>query len=352
MIKLHWVQWGRRNGFIGPKALSGAFDLSVHVSHVKSINLGNINVSQYYSPYIYQEYRRRLFDDSLDLGSNYSLDYYHSKIVKSIGRDSYLYTIANGLPIVKDVECRYKIHEQVSCALDLAVLKNKYDNKKLNIDKIRDREIDTFSNVDLVICPSDAVERYVHDLYPDVNTCKVLYPRPTLDISTVEREIRHKKNLDFIFAGRIENAKGMQTIFRLSAEFSDIKFHLVGQAHMNIPKRNNLIIHGKKDHRELFKLFSESDALIFPSLSEGSSFVTLEALSLGVPGIVSFQSGSHYEHNKTGFIFNAFDYDSCANIVRSIVNDPAILKKCRDNLAKLERYSFDDYSSSLRGALI
>ena len=51
-------------------------------------------------------------------------------------------------------------------------------------------------------------------------------------------------------------------------------------------------VHGPVPRSELLKEFRNADILLFPSLSEGSALVTLEATALGLPVVATEESGA------------------------------------------------------------
>lgn len=55
--------------------------------------------------------------------------------------------------------------------------------------------------------------------------------------------------------------------------------------------RNQLTIRGYRNHDEMKKMFREADLVVMPSRSEGFGLVALEAISAGVPVLVSSESG-------------------------------------------------------------
>ena len=58
----------------------------------------------------------------------------------------------------------------------------------------------------------------------------------------------------------------------------------------NIP-RNQLTIRGYRDNKEMTKMFCQADVIVMPSRTEGFGLVALEAISAGVPVLVSSESG-------------------------------------------------------------
>ena len=55
--------------------------------------------------------------------------------------------------------------------------------------------------------------------------------------------------------------------------------------------RNQLTIRGYRDNKEMRKMFRQADVIVMPSRTEGFGLVALEAISAGVPVLVSSESG-------------------------------------------------------------
>lgn len=349
---INWVQWGRRNNFTGINALADHFTVNAHICHVRSFDkkIKCSTLFYYKAVFIFQEFFRRLTKDSLDLGSNLAINLFHGSVLKKIkNKDCMLYTIANGWPIIASSDFKFKIHEQVSCAYDLAKLRNQYQNANYDLSEIYERERKTFECADLILCPSLYVKKYVEGFGHGRKAVLVHYPRPKIeDHYPIDNKIRNNSKLNFVFAGRIEYVKGVSTIFKLAEDFPTVNFHLAGDILIDIPKNDNLFFYGKVSQDRLFQILKSCDALIFPSLSEGSSFVTLEAFSLGLPGIVSLQSGSHYKSNHTGYVCNAFEYNEFKMAIDKIKTNPEELINMKNNVAiESSVYSYEEYKANL-----
>jgi glycosyltransferase involved in cell wall biosynthesis len=348
-MKVDWIQWGRRNSFIGPKALADDFELTTHVSYPKSLNFNdNIGAKFYRFTFLQEKLFNYFKKDSLDLGSNKFISKFHYDIQPNIAPNSIIYTLANGYPALSlDLSANKLVHEQVSCALDLAELRNRYQKTSYDLDMIYRRELSTFKAADMIICPSVSVKNYVHSIYPQSLTSVVRYP--ALNIKRCDKVVVRDKGqkIKLLFGGRIEPVKGAELLFLVAKKFKNIELHLVGDVICNIPKLDNLKVYGKVEHSILLGLLSNMDAILFPSLSEGSSLFAMEALALGVPGIVSVQSGSHYKHHVTGLLFDANEPEELYDLLEMITLNESILNDFRLQLSVSKIHDFNDYKKDL-----
>lgn len=337
-LTLSWVQWGRRHYYMGPLGLQNKLNIEIYVSHLfPKIPESLKNYSKTYRLDFVQERVERKIginrDNALDYEDTTLLDSFHRKVLREFNKTDILYTLANGYEIMSNVDSAIKIHDQVACHLTLAEIANKYKNKKINLDLLRDKEIKLFNSVDLVICPSENVRDYVNQLSPKTKTSIVRFPVREIR-NIVSRKI-NINNLNALFVGRIEPAKGFATIIDLAKLNPKINFHCVGmvlQKLENIPP--NMKLYGNVPHCKINEYYEKADLLLFPSLSEGSATVTQEAMAYGLPGIVSYQSGSHYTDSYSGYVVDAYDTERFDQCLKRLDADRDLLSTFREAVCK------------------
>jgi len=125
-----------------------------------------------------------------------------------------------------------------------------------------------------------------------------------------------------IFVGRPEYAKGFDIILELSELNKQINFLCISDRAIDI-RNKNIIIRFQIQNEELYKYYSASDFLIFPSRFEGCSYVPLEAMACNLPVIAS-KTGLFYEINspEIGAVistWNAIDY---SNAIKKVLQNP------------------------------
>lgn len=110
-------------------------------------------------------------------------------------------------------------------------------------------------------------------------------------------EVLPQEKLTLCYVGYLRFAKGISTLLRLIETLEkdriDYLFNIVGNGEMYsdfealITKYNasaRVILHGHIDNRDTMnKILRKSDLFLFPSLSEGSPRVVVEAMAQGVP---------------------------------------------------------------------
>ncbi len=156
-----------------------------------------------------------------------------------------------------------------------------------------------------------------------------------------------KQILTLIYVGYLRNAKGINTIMSLIELLNNSKvnflFHIVGDGEMfnelnsfinRLGLSNNVILHGHIDERTLINsLYLSSDLFIFPSLSEGSPRVVIEAMSQGIPVLstpVGSLPSSFNDHEDIHF-FDYSDINSLRSLIDSYIINSAPFIIARNN---------------------
>lgn len=143
--------------------------------------------------------------------------------------------------------------------------------------------------------------------------------------------------LKLLFVGIIRLGKGIRHLMRayeaMRAKLGDhIELGLVGsvaeggaEVLANLPK--GVTYYGKRGPAELEALYGASDVFIFPSLSEGFSLVTQEALASGLPVITTAAAGSQVEDGVTGFVVPPRDSDALVAAAMALYDSPDLRKR-------------------------
>jgi glycosyltransferase involved in cell wall biosynthesis len=79
------------------------------------------------------------------------------------------------------------------------------------------------------------------------------------------------------------------------------------------------------------ELMRESDVFLFPSIEEGSAFVTYEAQASGCALVVSDATGARCEHMRQGLVHEAGDLETLTEHLRLLDADRDLLQRLRAN---------------------
>lgn len=143
-------------------------------------------------------------------------------------------------------------------------------------------------------------------LNPNIKLEKIYNP---IDFDENEEKVDYTKNDYYLYVGRISKEKGVDIFCRAITDLN-LKGIVVGDGSEKerLEKEYpNIEFTGWKDSKEVKEYMKKAKCLIFPSLwYEGAPLTPLEAMSLGIPCIISdCCAGREYILNgKNGFIFS------------------------------------------------
>ena len=170
------------------------------------------------------------------------------------------------------------------------------------------------------------------------------------DSLTKEQHHAQKKSNMIMFVGRFDASnKGIDYLWHLEEGKYDI--HLVGKG--DISPRSDMTIHTNISQSELYALYRKSSLVVVPSQYEAFSLVTLEALALGTPVVISdkVRIADYLDSCDGVTIFRYGDYDAfsvaVANQIGKTVDTEKIYQIFSGETA-LKQYS-DMYSKIMKG---
>jgi D-inositol-3-phosphate glycosyltransferase len=82
------------------------------------------------------------------------------------------------------------------------------------------------------------------------------------------------------------------------------------------------------------ELMRASDALVLPSIEEGSALVTSEALASGCVPVVSDAAGALCQHGVDGLVHRAADVETLTAHLTALHEDPSLLARLREGCAR------------------
>lgn len=126
-------------------------------------------------------------------------------------------------------------------------------------------------------------------------------------------------------------------------ELSHVKLLLAGVSRANRPNLSpNIEALGGVGRDEMVELMSRAWCLVHPSLAETGPTVAKEARVMGLPVIISEETGSkqYVEHGKSGFIFAPKDVEALKQLVLAVCAD-------RDTAIAMGEYGREDCRRAL-----
>ena len=177
---------------------------------------------------------------------------------------------------------------------------------------------------DLIICPSEFVRSSIPQNIIDSKPVAVI-PYGTDSAKGTPMHLPTPKEsegpLQLLYVGILTQRKGLADLFEAIKRLKDpsqIELHLVGKSIGEIGFYENQGVrfhyHGTLPRDEVLRRMQESDVFVLPSIVEGRALVQLEALSQGLPLIITTNTGGEDLINEaeTGFMIEIRQPDQIA----------------------------------------
>ena len=212
-------------------------------------------------------------------------------------------------------------------------------------------EKDGMNNADHIITVSNLTRQTVIEKY-GINPEKVTTVHNAVEpLSEEIRSIKMQKGKDKVvtFLGRITMQKGpeyfVEAASRVLAKTHNVRFVMAGSGDMmekmirlaadrDIADRFHFT--GFLKGRQVYEMLAASDVYIMPSVSEPFGISPLEAMQMGVPSIISKQSGCA-EILENVIKVDYWDINALADSIYAIIKNPALYNHLRDQgLAEID----------------
>lgn len=165
-----------------------------------------------------------------------------------------------------------------------------------------------------------------------------------------------QKCLTLCYVGYLRYAKGIHTLMRLIKDLHrgniTFLFHIVGEGEMmsqlqqliqELDISENVLLHGHVDNRQqLNRILRNSDLFIFPSLSEGSPRVVIEAMAQGVP-VIATPVGSlptTFSHGKEIYFFEFHDHMQLLALIKTYIENPSFFVEVRNRAYEIVKTKY------------
>lgn len=173
----------------------------------------------------------------------------------------------------------------------------------------------------------------------------------------------YNRPFTFLFVGRIVPVKNIELMIQAFisqfADALDIRLRIVGRGESldslkeKYGEHTNIEFAGPKYGQSLVNEYREASAFILPSAYEPWGLVVNEAMSAGLPVIVSNQVGAAWDlvqGRDTGFIFRYDNARELADKMQLLVSDRALYDRCSSSAYELmhKHWNYAFYSECLR----
>jgi glycosyltransferase involved in cell wall biosynthesis len=215
---------------------------------------------------------------------------------------------------------------------------------------------------DLVLVPS----QFVNDSLPDwAKNKKVIiapFGTPVIKSPQVSRAEKGSKDgpLRVLFAGSMSQRKGLGDLFAAVKKLNNPNIELVVMGELQAPMefyRNELsdftYEHVRPNH-EVLSLMKSCDVFCLPSIVEGRALVMQEAMSQGLPLIITPNTGGEdlIIEGETGFLVPIRSPDKIAEKLTWFLENRSDISRM-GNMAKLhaEKYTWEKYGNLIANAI-
>ena len=232
-----------------------------------------------------------------------------------------------------------------------------------NILANRETMTQTLKNASSIYVMSDYSRNEFLDLNPNIKVIK-----HGLDDCYTGKRININR-LSFAVIGSIEERKGqdlfLKAIKKLPKKIAQkAKFYIVGnclsQQYMEelrqLKVQNVEFVNPITDFNEMLHFYEQISCVVVPSRDEPTSRITLEAMMMGRPAIVSNRVGASYliEEGQNGFVFPTEDSSYLSKLLKHIITHPKKLKEMESCARKayLANNSIEVYKKNLQKILM
>ena len=171
-----------------------------------------------------------------------------------------------------------------------------------------------------------------------------------------------EKPLKLVYVGQVTYHKGIHHLLKVLDRFSedDVELYLAGGYSESTPfvqeykNRKNIHFLGFVTRDVLASLYQKSDVFVFPTLGEGYGMVILEALSCGVPCVVSDLAGGDDAiiEGYNGYKFKAGDDDDLYKKIQWFIDNPTKFPEYSENSRRsVEKQTWQSYYDSVINAI-
>jgi len=187
-------------------------------------------------------------------------------------------------------------------------------------------------------CPSDFVAKtFVDEGFPAEKLIRDFYGYDESVFHPLEEPASRRRPFTMLFVGVAAVRKGLHFALEAwlrSPATSDGRFLIAGEILPSYEEKlAPLLAHPSVEplghRRDVPALMREADALVLPSIEEGSALVSAEALGSGCVPLVSEVSSGVCTHDRNSLVHPVGDVDTLASQIAELYANPALLARLR-----------------------
>ena len=244
----------------------------------------------------------------------------------------------------KDMKCSPEFAEKLKQEISFTL---NYERQNYYIDEAK--------RADYIIAASEFSKKsYVAVGTPKKNVFVCPYGMDSLNYE--EKHIGKTDELVFTFMGGTRQAKGLSYVLEAFTRLSnkDTKLNIVGKDNLvqDIKKkyRGNIKYWGQQLHSKIPEILSETDILLFPSLSDGFGFAAAEGMAAGCPVIASENSGiaDLIEDGINGYVIPIQSTEALYEKMLWFVDNREKIQTMSDNAVRtIKKMTWEQYNQKI-----
>jgi glycosyltransferase involved in cell wall biosynthesis len=234
-----------------------------------------------------------------------------------------------------------------------------YDRRKAQLSKLSERETEEWSLADDIVCPSGYVrDELVRWGVPNAKIEVIPYgfSRPPNESDRKPKEVA-RATPHAMFVGTVDPRKGLQDVLAAMRTLDAGSLHLdvfgnLGRIDPADYAAPAVTLHGKVPFEQVRRAYAQADMFVLPSYLEGSATVVYEAMSYGLPCVVTPETGSVVRDGIEGFVVPAGDIDRIAECLERLGRFPALRARMgRAAIERAQEFTFEKYGERLARAI-
>jgi glycosyltransferase involved in cell wall biosynthesis len=224
-----------------------------------------------------------------------------------------------------------------------------------------ERKTEEIGLSDLVVCPSQFVLDSIPERLKAGRRCIVSqFGSPTVQAPPPNRQANRGRPLRLLFAGSMTQRKGLADLFKAVHLLgrSDVELIVMGSpvAPMSFYREHcaTFTYEPPRPHEAVLSLMQSCDVFCLPSIVEGRALVQQEAMSCGLPLLVTANAGGEdlVEEGRTGFLVPIRSPEALAEKIAWLADHrEALPEMSRLAREKAGLYTWESYASKIMKAL-
>jgi glycosyltransferase involved in cell wall biosynthesis len=222
------------------------------------------------------------------------------------------------------------------------------------------RKTEELQLADVVIGPGDFVLNSLPDWARTKHLVRTPFGSPAESLCPVERKAKRNDKLRVLFVGSMSQRKGLADLFSACKLLNrqDVELIVMGSpvSTMEFYKSElpGTVFMPTRSHIKVLELMRSCDVLCLPSIVEGRALVMQEAMSQGLPIIITPNTGGEdlIIEGETGFIVPIRSPQAIAEKLNWLADNKTAIPHMRQSAFNhAQQYTWEAYGSNIVSAL-